>query len=143
MNKRIVLTAGAAAALVALTGCAGSPEPVFTIPPNSPDTGNITAGPGSVADQVAALAGSIPRTPTGPPAATFGEGTHRVIDDIQPGIYTTGGPILADVPICSWRLMKGDHLVASGSASSTVSIVVETFYTGVESRGCLEWVRER
>lgn len=132
MNTRRILTAVAVAALAVLSGCTGPPsEPVFVIPPNAPDTGDVLA------------ATAVTPPAFGGPAASFGEGTHRVIDDIQPGIYRTTGPVIADVPVCSWRLMKGDHIVASGAASSTVSIVVEPFYTDVQSTGCLQWVRER
>jgi hypothetical protein len=119
MNKRMVLTTGAVAALVALAGCIE--------PPTAP---------------IVAAATVTPPVPGGP-AGSFGEGSHRILDDIQAGIYRTGGPTIADFPVCSWRLMKGDHIVASGSASGTVSIVVEPFYSTVESHECLEWRRER
>lgn len=104
----------------------------------------------SVAPQMATLYPNIPAAPDAPgtvahaglPADRFGEGTHRVIDEIKPGTYRTGGSVITDYPVCSWQLIDGDHLIASGSATGAVSIVVEPVYSTVQSSGCLDWVRQ-
>jgi hypothetical protein len=119
----------AALTVLALAGCAGPSKPPIVIPTGPlGDAGNI-------------LTTSPPPAPKLTPAGNFGDGTHRVLTDVQPGIYRTGGSTISDIPLCSWKLLAGNRAVATGSASGPVSIVVEPSYTAVESHGCRDWQR--
>lgn len=122
MNRILI-----AAAALAVAAC-GAPAKVIHVP-----DGPLAAGGDTITRP--------PSAPKGAPAPSFGGGTHRVLTDVQPGVYRTGGSTLAGIPLCSWKLTAGGHLVASGSATGPVAIVVEPEYATVESAGCLDWQR--
>lgn len=111
--------AGALFAFGLATALESEPTRVITIPPETTYTSH----------------------PPAPRVDTFGDGRHLVLDDIAAGTYRTGGSSTPDWPMCTWKLIVGDRINASGTATGPVEIVVQPQHTAVESNGCMVWQR--
>jgi hypothetical protein len=75
------------------------------------------------------------------PGDTFDDGRHEVLREVPAGIYRTLGSTATDFPLCSWRLYDGERLVAAGSATGPVSIVIDPTHDEVQSINCKTWRR--
>ncbi|MGH3990888.1 MAG: hypothetical protein ACRDSN_00315, partial [Pseudonocardiaceae bacterium] len=68
---------------------------------------------------------------------------YQVGRDLEAGTYRTEGS--GDLfPTCNWKRFRagGQGLVASGSATGPMTILIEATDGAFESRGCQPWVRQ-
>lgn len=107
-------------------------------------TVTVTAAAAAPAAQPKPKAKPVPAKPAGPAAAaTIGEGTYQVPQDVKPGLYKTGGPTAGN---CYWARLKGlggsvDDIIANGSPNGPATVKVATGDKGFETSGCKPWTK--
>lgn len=94
------------------------------------------------------LAGAEPADPVTPapeppvavaPGTTIdGSGTFVVGTQIQPGVYTSGGPVPGDV--CYWRRIGADNTTVNNAMTKQPQVVqIEDTDIAFKTRGCQPW----
>lgn len=80
-----------------------------------------------------------PATTTSKPPSTFGEGTHRVPQDVKPGTYkTTGGDG------CYWARLRNlsgsfSAILANGNPQGPATVTISKGDKGFETHSCEDW----
>lgn len=106
-----------AGAGIALAGCAGPSEPPLAVP------GFDAARPVDL---------------------SFTDGAYVINTELEAGTYRTEGSA-DEFPSCNWKRFRGGAqggLIASGSATGPMTILIEATDGAFESRGCRPWVRQ-
>jgi hypothetical protein len=83
-----------------------------------------------------------PREPE-PREPSFGDGTHQVGTDVQPGIYRTR----AGSPNCYWERLRNfsgglNGILANGNTSAPAIVTIEQTDAGFHSEGCGTWTKD-
>jgi hypothetical protein len=76
-------------------------------------------------------------------AATFGEGTYLVGEDIKPGTYRTSGPTDDN---CYWARRSGtsgsfSELITNGNPAGPTTVTIKSSDAAFETSGCGDWTR--
>ena len=127
MRMRLAVLAGAV--LTVLAGCS-SPTPKATTGTQAPKAGT------------AAEATPVTEAPKAP-LPGFGDGTHAVGKDIQPGTYRA-----ADVPsMCYWSRQSGfggslEEIIANENTSGPTLVTIAPTDVGFETKGCGRWTTD-
>ena len=111
-------------------------SPVVTI--ERSDAGFETSGCGTWTKSSGGSSGSSTRTAG---AASFGNGTHLVGDDIAPGTYRAPGG-----DGCYWARLRGfggtlDDIIANGGFGANATVTIAASDAGFESSNCGTWTK--
>ena len=73
-----------------------------------------------------------------PKTAIDTPGTYAVGTEIQPGVYTSAGPLAGDV--CYWRRIGADHQTVDNAMTKQPQVVsIEATDSAFKTRGCQPW----
>lgn len=77
--------------------------------------------------------------------AQFGDGTHRVPQDVKPGTYKTDGPDGSLGSVCHWSRLKDtsgsfEAIIANGLPSGPTSVTIAETDGAFQTTGCKPWV---
>lgn len=133
-----------------LSGGGDEAQPVAEAPRAADEGGAVDGGdqaPSAVSEPTDRPAPTDPPAPTEPPTEappalpSFGDGTHLVGTDIQPGLYRN-----ADVGAgCYWARLSGlggglEDIVTNDNASGSAIVEIGAGDTAFESTRCGTWV---
>lgn len=86
-----------------------------------------------------------PSPPPAPPASEpapkttiEANGTYTVGVDIQPGTYTSGGPV--DDGACYWKRVSGEKMVDNALTKKSQTVRIEPTDTTFTTNDCQSWV---
>lgn len=112
---------------------------IYSAVTRSGPAGPSTSAPNPPARQ----ATPVPVEPKPPAAATIGDGTHRVGQDIQPGTYRLREPASG----CYWARLSGfggtlDEIYANENVNGYGVVTIASSDAGFETTGCGGWSRD-
>lgn len=139
IGKWVLIGLGALIVLAVVAAIVSPPEESAR---SSPSLSASADASESVEESVSAVA-SVSAAPAEPAptadAGSFGDGTHAIGSDIQPGTYRGEGGGL-----CYWERLSGfggtfEEIIANGAAEENPVVTVEASDVGFETQGCGNW----
>jgi hypothetical protein len=92
---------------------------------------------GCVAPIEVASAEPNPPTPPGPKTTIDADGTYAVGKDIQPGVYSTAGPVGDGA--CYWKRVNGPNIVDNALSKKEQIVQIEPTDTSFTTNDCQPW----
>src|SRR5262245_6397311 len=96
---------------------------------------------GSAASTATAQADPTPAPPPGPPpgptATIDGDGTYTVGKDIQPGVYSSAGPVGNGA--CYWKRLNGTSIVDNAMTKKAQIVQIDPTDTTFTTNQCQPW----
>ncbi|MHC1558024.1 hypothetical protein ACR9E3_03665 [Actinomycetospora sp. C-140] len=98
------------------------------------------------ASSVASPSAAEPVPASSGPATSFGDGTHVVGQDIEPGTYRTGGPAAGGMGMCYWSRLRNtsgefDAIIANGVPTGPSTVTIRSGDGAFETTGCGTWTK--
>lgn len=139
IGKWMLMGLGALMVLAVIASIVSPPEETARSSPSQavgPDPSDSVQESASVV--ASASAAPVEPAPTAD-AGLFGDGTHAVGSDIQPGTYRGEGGGL-----CYWERLSGfggtfEEIIANGAAEENPVVTIEASDAGFETQGCGNW----
>lgn len=114
---------------------------------------SVAAGDAVVVSVTKSASGSSGGTAPAPsvpaisgPATSFGDGTHVVGQDIEPGTYRTSGPASGGLGMCYWSRLSNtsgefDAIIANGVPTGPATVTIRSGDEAFETTGCSTWTK--
>ena len=121
--------------IIAMAGGGHAPAPTTSASPAPSAASAPSSAP--VAEPSTAPAG---------PATSFGDGTHVVGQDIEPGTYRTAGPATGSFGTCYWSRLRNtsgelDGIIANGLPTGPATVTIRSGDAAFETTGCQTWIK--
>ncbi len=91
----------------------------------------------SAASTAVASADPAPAPPPGPKTTIDGDGTYAVGKDIQPGTYSSAGPVGNGA--CYWKRTNGTNIVDNALSKKAQIVQIEPTDTSFTTTECQTW----
>ncbi len=91
----------------------------------------------SAASTAVASADPAPAPPPGPKTTIDGDGTYAVGKDIQPGTYSSAGPVGNGA--CYWKRTNGTNIVDNALSKKAQIVQIEPTDTSFTTNECQTW----
>jgi hypothetical protein len=92
---------------------------------------------GSAASAATAEADPVPAPPPAPKTTIDADGTYAVGKDIQPGTYSSAGPVGDGA--CYWKRVNGTDIVDNALSKKAQIVRIEPTDTSFTTRECQAW----
>jgi hypothetical protein len=92
---------------------------------------------GCAASTATAIADPAPAPPPGPKTTFDGNGTYAVGKDIQPGTYSSAGPV--DNGACYWKRTNGSDIIDNALSKKAQIVQIEPTDTSFTTNQCQQW----
>ena len=92
---------------------------------------------GSAASTAIAKADPTPAPPPGPKTTFDGDGTYAVGKDIQPGTYSSAGPVGDGA--CYWKRVNGTTIIDNAMSKKPQIVQIDPSDTTFTTNECQQW----
>jgi hypothetical protein len=92
---------------------------------------------GCAASAATAQADPAPAPPPAPKTTIDADGTYAVGKDIQPGTYSSAGPVGDGA--CYWKRVNGTNIVDNALSKKTQIVRIDPTDTSFTTRECQQW----
>jgi hypothetical protein len=92
---------------------------------------------GSAASTAIAQADPAPAPPPGPKTTFDGDGTYTVGKDIQPGTYSSAGPVGDGA--CYWKRVNGTTIIDNAMSKKPQIVQIDPSDTTFTTNECQQW----
>lgn len=92
---------------------------------------------GSAASTAIAQADPAPAPPPGPKTTFDGDGTYAVGKDIQPGTYSSAGPVGDGA--CYWKRVNGTTIIDNAMSKKPQIVQIDPSDTTFTTNECQQW----
>ncbi|GAA4784300.1 hypothetical protein GCM10023200_17400 [Actinomycetospora chlora] len=121
---------------------------IVSTSPTTPSTPTPAAPTPAAASAAPSAAAPAQVTPPSGPATSFGDGTHVVGEDIEPGTYRTAGPADGGMGMCYWSRLRNtsgelDGIIANGVPTGPSTVTIRSGDAAFETTGCQTWTKTR